>query len=139
MKNNEPTKRYISNEEFYEIIKNYFYLKDGIIYEVVPDVRIKETAFGETPDMTVYLEGTNNGEKVRFPLSEDEIKTILSNHVESPKEALDSYLYHGGIHYFYSATKKDYADFTGVFLYIRQKPLKERITQKIKRLQLKKD
>ena len=119
------TEKYISKEDCFQIITEYIYLKERTYFEVVPELRIKETAYGETPDMTLYLERSINGEKVRTILTDEDVKTILSTYVESPTEELESFLYNGGIHYMGYFNDQDTAYFSGVFLYIKQKEKKK--------------
>ena len=117
--------KFINSERFIQLLTEHFYLKEKTYFNIAIEMKIKETEHGETPDMTIYLERTILGDKVRTPLTEDEVKKVLASYAETPKESLSSYLYVGGIHHTGYFVEEDEAYFTGVMIYTKEKELKD--------------
>lgn len=111
--------KYLSKEQLFEIITNYIYLQRGILFDVVPILKVKETSLGKVPDLKLYLETTIDDEKIRIPLTEKDIKDIITAYVTTPKVTLNTFQYIGGVHRTGLYIDEDIPHFEGVMIYLK--------------------
>lgn len=114
-----PAERFISKEELIRILTQHYYLKERTYFDIVIDLKVKNTETGKVPDMTINLERSIMGDKVSVQLPEDEIKGILKTYAQNHNESLYSYLYVGGVRRAGVHIDEDTPFFTGVMLYVK--------------------